>query len=286
MSILLVYKKPRPEAMALHDATLRQVEAVLSQRCLQFETCFREDLTLEKIQDRTLITIGGDGTILDTSHYLGPGSGNVIIGVNSNLESSVGSLCVANAQNFESIWDQYVAGKLKTISVMRLEIQLNGRKIPSLALNDILIAHENPAAMTRYWIESGQKKAFHKNSGIWICSPLGSTGAVCSTGGVVQPIGERRMQWIAREPYFAQMPMPELLHGFAEVGCEIRIRSCCNGGRLFIDGPHVSYPFDEGSELVVSVARDDLKMLVTMEMDERRQRIGKLRENYARKISG
>ncbi len=286
MSILLVYKKPRPEAMKLHDATLREVEAVLSQRGFEFETCFREDLSPEKIEDRTLITIGGDGTVLDSSHYLGVGSNNVIIGVNSNLESSVGSLCVANVQNFDLIWDRYVSGSLKPVSLMRLELQLNGQKIPNMALNDVLIAHENPAAMTRYWIQFGTHKAFHKNSGLWVCSPLGSTGAVCSTGGFVQPIAEKKMQWIAREPYFAQMPLPELLHGFAEASDKIHIRSCCNGGRLFIDGPHVSRPFDEGSELIVSVVQDDLKMLVTPEMEERRQEIGQLRENYARKISG
>jgi NAD+ kinase len=285
MSILLVYKKPRPEAMKLHGETLQQVEDVLFQRGLEFETCFREDLTPEKIEDRTLITIGGDGTVLDASHYLATGSNNVIVGVNSNLESSVGSLCIANVQNFHSIWDKYVSGDLKPVSVMRLELRLDGKKIPSMALNDVLIAHENPAAMTRYWIEFGSSKAFHKNSGLWICSPLGSTGAVCSTGGFVQPVAENKMQWIAREPYFAQLPMPELLHGFSDASAEIRIRSCCNGGRIFIDGPHLSQKFDEGSELVVCAVKDDLKMLVTPEMEKRRQEIGRLRENYARKIS-
>lgn len=277
MDILLVYKRPRPEDLEIHDAALEYVEKVLASKKLNFETCYREDLKPELVKDRLIITVGGDGTLLEASHHI---KNNIILGVNSNPSCSVGSLCVADITNFESILEQYLAGNLKPISVTRIELNLDGKILPLLALNDILIANKNPAAMTRYWIKAAGGQIMHKNSGLWVCTPCGSTGAVASTGGVVQKVEDPRLQWICREPYFAQRPVPELLTGFLARGESLKITSCMNDLRIFIDGPHCSELFLEGQELILSASRCNLNWLMTPWMETRRQQIGILREQY------
>lgn len=77
MIILLVYKRPRPEDLEIHDAALAHVESVLTSKKLTFETCYREELKPQIIGDRLIITVGGDGTLLETSHYL---KDNIILG--------------------------------------------------------------------------------------------------------------------------------------------------------------------------------------------------------------
>ncbi len=277
MLILLVYKRPRPEALEIHDACLNHVKSVLTAKKLAFDTCYREDLKLERVKDQLIITVGGDGTLLETSHHV---KDNILLGVNSSPSSSVGSLCVADTGSFQQILEDYLSGILKPVSATRIQASLNGRLVPTLALNDILVANQNPAAMTRYWIEIGGEKALHKNSGLWVCTACGSTGAVSSTGGRVQKIEDRRLQWVCREPYFAEMPIPKLLTGFLSTGQVIQITSCMTEGRIFIDGPHWSEPFLEGQQLILSASSCSLNWLMTPKMEARRQQIGLLREHY------
>lgn len=277
MGILLVYKRPRPEDLETHDAALAYIESVLEAKKLSFETCYREDLKSELIGERLIVTVGGDGTLLETSHYV---KNNIVLGVNSNPNSSVGSLCVADTKSFQAILESYLSGQLKPMPATRIQVELEGRILSVLALNDILIANPNPAAMTRYWIEVDDQKALHKNSGLWVSTACGSTGALASTGGRVQKIDDSRLQWVCREPYFAQLPVPGLLTGFLQKGQAIKLTSSMADGRLFIDGPHLQEPFNQGQQLILSASDFSLNWLMTPEMELRRQEIGLLRERY------
>ena len=277
MGILLIYKRPRPEDLETHDAALVYIERVLKDKKLTFETCYREDLKPELVRERLIITVGGDGTLLETSHYV---RDNIIFGVNSNPNSSVGSLCVADTKSFQGILERHLSGQLKPVMATRIQAELDGRVLPALALNDILIANPNPAAMTRYWVEVDGQKALHKNSGIWVSTACGSTGALASTGGRVQKIDDSRLQWVCREPYFAQLPVPALLTGFLQKGQVIKLTSSMADGRIFIDGPHLQEPFNQGQVLILSVSQCNLNWLMTPNMELRRQEIGLLRERY------
>jgi NAD+ kinase len=277
MDILLVYKRPRPEDLKIHDAALSHVEHILKTKNLSFEICYRENLEPGLIRDQLIITVGGDGTLLETSHYV---QDNIILGVNSNPVSSVGSLCVADTNSFEFILERYLSGDLKPIPATRIQATLDNRVLPALALNDILIANPNPAAMTRYWIEVDGQEALHKNSGLWISTACGSTGAIASSGGHVQKINDNRLQWMCREPYFAKHPIPTLLTGFLQKGHVIKLTSSMAEGRIFIDGPHLQEPFNQGQELVLSASNCHLNWLMTPDMELRRQEIGLLREHY------
>lgn len=277
MNVLLVYKQARLEDLKIHDACLEYVKQVLKQKGFAYRACFRDDLSNSLFDVDLVVTVGGDGTVLDASHFVGS---QPIFGVNSNPNSSVGSLCVADQSLLIERLDAYLAGKIIAQSVARIEVKLNGQKLEVCALNDILIANACPAAMTRYEIQVASKRATHKNSGLWISTACGSTGAAASAGGLVQKIEDSRLQWVCREPYFVAQPLPGLMTGFLKAGQTIQIRSLMQEGRIYIDGPHIDQVFREGMELDLTLARSHLNLIMTPEMELRRQNIGLLREQY------
>ena len=125
-----------------------------------------------------VITVGGDGTFLDASHFI---KDVPIIGVNSDPKRSVGRYCIANAENFEEL----ILGfdSLKKVQYKRLEAVIDGQELPPI-LNEIFIAHSNPAAMTRYHLKSAKYDADVRGSGLIVCTPSGVTGWALNAGAV------------------------------------------------------------------------------------------------------
>ena len=54
-------------------------------------------------------------------------------------------------------------------------------------LNDILICHHNPGAMSRYYLTVGRVREEQRSSGVWIATAAGSSGGLHSAGGKVLP---------------------------------------------------------------------------------------------------
>ncbi len=266
----------------LHIDSIEKVCAILQKNQVDYLKCSRGTLKTSLIQKRIVITIGGDGTLLDAAHDI---QENPLLGVNSDPVRSVGSLCLATSETFEILFNQLLSGQLPVKKVMRIIGYLNDQELPIKALNEVLIAHENPAAMSRYTISVGGKKEFQKSSGIWVAAPVGSSGAIVSAGGEVQSINDLRMQVVVREPYFSQEMAPSLLFGFVGEKNKVTITSQMQDGCIYFDGPVKKIPFILGSRLDLKVCDQKLHLFVTEDMEERRQQIGRFRENYHRQIA-
>ncbi len=266
----------------LHIYSIKKVCSILQKNHVDYLECSRGELDTALLQGRIIITIGGDGTLLEAAH---DAKENPFLGVNSDPVRSVGSLCLATSDTFELIFAQLLSGQLPLKKVMRIAGYLNDQKLPIEALNEVLIAHENPAAMSRYTIAIDGKKEFQKSSGVWIAAPVGSSGAIVSAGGVVQNIDDQRMQVVVRESYFSEEIAPKLLFGFVGAIKTVTIISQMQDGGIYFDGPVKKFPFVLGSRLDLKVSEQKLCLFVTEEMEERRQRIGRFRENYHRQIS-
>src|SRR3989338_5948829 len=83
---------------------LDAVMAVLDHKGIPYDRTYRAELS--EITDRDLvISVGGDGTLLEVSHYIR--NSTLILGVNSDPEilggQSRGINCGANIQNFEQV---------------------------------------------------------------------------------------------------------------------------------------------------------------------------------------
>ncbi|MBI1969868.1 NAD(+)/NADH kinase, partial [Candidatus Woesearchaeota archaeon] len=128
--------------------TLETVMGELTKQGIAYETAHRAQLgeMRERMQEYDLVvTVGGDGTFLEASHYV---EHTPMLGVNSDSNHSVGFYCATNGEHFAELLQNLNQTPKTTVS--RLEIILQGKKISEPVLNDVLIAHHNPAAMTRY----------------------------------------------------------------------------------------------------------------------------------------
>ncbi|MES1210744.1 MAG: NAD(+)/NADH kinase, partial [Acidobacteriota bacterium] len=110
---------------------------------------------------RLVITAGGDGTLLSASQWV---SGAAVLGINSAPSSSVGYLSVARRATIARTLARIDRGTLVPQAVTRLEVEIGGKILPP-ALNDVLIAHDRPAATSRYRLFFGRKSERHRSSG-------------------------------------------------------------------------------------------------------------------------
>ncbi|MCG3162652.1 MAG: NAD kinase [Acidobacteria bacterium] len=206
-----------------------------------------------------VISVGGDGTLLGASHYVRDG---VMLGVNSAPGDSVGHFCSVNRQNFAERLDAILDLKWRPVELARLQVTLDGKRLPELALNDVLIAHYCPAATTRYLIEAGGHVEEHRSSGVWISTAAGSTAAIGSAGGRRMPLRSRDIQFLVRELYREPDHEYELARGLLPHDSGVTIASKMPDGRLFIDGARTQYLFPFGARAHIEVAEKNLKLFL------------------------
>jgi len=203
---------------------------------------------------RLVISVGGDGTLLAASHWV---SGGTLLGVNSAPRSSVGYLTLARRASLVRILTRIERGDLLPLPVARLEIELDGT-ILAPALNDVLIAHEQPAATSRYRLRVGRRAEDHRSSGLWVATAAGSTGGIRSAGGQPMPLDSRRLQFRARELFRIRGRGAALASGFLEPGEELVVESAMAAGWLFPDGSRTAVRFPFGARAVFRVAAQPL----------------------------
>lgn len=203
---------------------------------------------------RLVISVGGDGTLLAASHWV---TGAWLLGVNSAPRSSVGHLTFTRRASLERDLARIARGTLLPQPVARLEIETGGKRLPP-ALNDVLIAHEQPAATSRYRLRLGRKAEDHRSSGLWVSTPTGSTAGIRSAGGRPMSLGAHRLQFRARELYRAGNRAAALESGYVEEGQELVVESAMEAGWLFVDGSRMATRFPFGARAAFRVAAQPL----------------------------
>jgi NAD+ kinase len=205
-----------------------------------------------------LLSVGGDGTFLEVARYA---IQTPILGVNSDPQRSTAFFCAADRQTIQPRLEMLLAGTLHEVRLARLQASINDTPLPSLALNDLLVAHVNPAAIASYTLQVGEYSEDQKSSGLWIATAAGSTAAIRAAGGRVLPLRSRKLQYLVREPYFGDRHSYRFLRGMIAPGPPLRILSRMRRGRVFMDGPHLRFPFDLGDILTVTTAAMPLRAL-------------------------
>lgn len=249
---LVVYKQvPRitrghTNGQKLHLKTLSILYPLLRQLGVSFETCPTGQLSMVKTFD-LVITVGGDGTVLSTSHFV---EAQPILGIKSYGRESIGYFCAATIDTMQRYLESILEGQIKPKKLNRLEVTLNNRKIKELALNDVLFAHASPAATAKYALTISKKKETQRSSGIWISSAAGSTAAISAAGGLSLPLGSKKLEYFVREPY-APLANYKLIKGVLPPTRPLKIYSMTKHGVVFIDGSHIQYPAPEGTKITV-----------------------------------
>jgi len=244
-----------------HNRTVDWVRKALQERDIDFiETTSRKFTRAVKRRlasaDLT-VSVGGDGTALASSHYVRDGA---MIGVNSAPLDSVGHFCSTDRRTFARTIGEILDSRLKPLRLARLGVSLDDRQLPELALNDVLIAHELPAATTRYIIQVGNRREEHRSSGIWASTAAGSTAGIRSAGGKVLPLRSHRFQYLVRELYRQPGNRYDLARGILESDRQLVVASKMPEGRLYLDGARATYRFPFGARAKIEVSEFDLKL--------------------------
>lgn len=262
--------RPLVRAHEAHEATLREVKRALRAARVPFDVVYRASLKHDAAAGKLVVAVGGDGTLLDASHRV---VDSPILGVNSDPGTSVGFLCVAHEATFASVLDDALVGRIRPIRIARLAGAVDGAPFPFPVLNDLLVAHKNPAATCRYIIGHGGVREDQKSSGVWCATATGSTAAMASAGGLVQDLEDPRLQLRVREPYAADQAGPQLRSFFVAPDGDVEIVSKMREGCLYLDGPHVRVPFPMGAHLRIRGDGAPLHLYADAAMAARRAQV-------------
>jgi NAD+ kinase len=240
-----------------NQRTLAAVQAAFDGVGIPYDCLYRGELT-SVAGYNLVLSVGGDGTFLEVARYAGD---LPILGVNSDPERSTAFFCAANRSTIRPHLEALMAGKVGEVRLARIQVTLNDRLLPYYALNDLLVAHANPAAMTSYTLDIGSVREPQRSSGLWIATAAGSTAAIRAAGGRILPLRSRKLQYLVREPYNGDRCRYRLRRGIIGPETLLAVTSRTRRGRLFIDGPHLRFSLGLGDVLTVTTAATPLRVL-------------------------
>lgn len=246
------------QAHEVHETTLRHVVTLLARLPIRVTTTYRERLRRIRGFD-LVISVGGDGTFLQVSHFITDRT--PVLGINSDPRRSEAAFSIAGRQNLAAVLRRAVTDDVPQQRLHRLRVTLNRRALSPLVLNDVLIAHDNPATMSRYRLRIGRAAEDQKSSGLWVATAAGSSSALLASGGRRLPWTSTAFQYRPRELYEGRLAHYRLTGGVLSSGRTVDITWLMREGALFIDGPHLRYPFGFGDRLVVAPAPCPLHVL-------------------------
>jgi NAD+ kinase len=243
-----------------HYDSLEMIEDALKKKHVGYDKKFRGEKVNYK-DYRTIITLGGDGTFLEACKS---SNKQLLIGINSAPSSSVGKLCAfKNADKFITALDNMLLNKIKHTIFHRIKLSITKDKITRDILNDILICHSNPAAMSRYLIKIDGVEEEHRSSGIWISTAVGSSGAMHSAGGRIIDSNKNIIQYMPRELYVSKIFKPRFKGGILQKGNKLSITSQMRQGMIFIDGSHDEIKFPFGTSAVITTSPNPIRTLAS-----------------------
>jgi NAD+ kinase len=254
-----------------NESTIAAVRAELLRRCIDSVYVFHEGIKdrLSSNSFDLILTIGGDGMVLDVSHCLK--TETPILSVNSSPSTSHGHWCLASAANLGQVLDKIISGRLRPRRIMRLQALLktddSEQLIPELVLNEILVAHSEVGGTSSYILNIRGLYDEQKSDGLFIGPPGGCTGWMRSYGALPLPVECRQIQYLSRGLINPPGRTHSLSRGLLTHGT-IRVVSKMDEGRIWIDGRHVNYAFPKGAELQVSKAPQDLWLFIDPRVNE------------------
>lgn len=246
------------DAHQTHNAAVQKVTLTLENLGITYGMSVRHEIKSLNRYD-LILTVGGDGTFLRSAHWV---KNQLIMGINSSPNLSVGALCSVTINDFEKKLTAILAGKFSVRQVTRIQIRVNGKILPVEAVNDILFTNNSPAATSRYYIHHKGQHEEHKSSGIWIASASGSTAVISALGGTKMKPTEKRFQFVVREPYQGIYHPYHIKRGILSEDQKLKITSKMIRSRLYIDGPTRFFNLHYGDEVEFTLSKNHLNVVV------------------------
>ncbi|PWA69920.1 NADH kinase [Artemisia annua] len=265
----------------VHRDAIEFCQNILRRKPVDWDATFRTNLS-QPIHDVDLVvTVGGDGTLLQASHLLNDSI--PLLGVNSDptqphevqefgnefdATRSTGYLCAATVKNFEQILNNILECRIVPSELSRMSILVNSMPLSTYALNDILIADPCPASASRFSFrirkdgKASSPLTNCRSSGLRVSTAAGSTAAMLSAGGFQMPILSTDLQYMVREPISPTSASLGLMHGFVKPNETMDIDWYTNEGLIYIDGHRNAHPVQHGDTIQVSSQAPKLKIFL------------------------
>ncbi|KAL8507700.1 hypothetical protein ACS0TY_018297 [Phlomoides rotata] len=275
--------------MLAHKNAINFCQNTLEKKAVDWKATFRSGLHKPIRNVDLVITVGGDGTLLQASHLLDDKI--PVLGLNSDptrpeevaelseefdATRSTGYLCAATADNFEQILNDILENRSEPCELARMAVSVNSNLISTSALNDILLAHPCPATVSRFSLrikKDGEplSSLLHcRSSGLRVSTAAGSTAAIHSAGGFTMPILSKELQYMVREPISADATS-ELMSGLVKSSETMEVSWFCREGVLYIDGSHVVHSIQLGDTIQLSPRAPLLKVYLSPDLLSRNQ---------------
>jgi NAD+ kinase len=216
---------------AAHKQCVDDCIDILTNLGVKYNLIGREELHRGSLLDQELIiAVGGDGTVLNTSQFLDDTI--PLLGINSDPTQpnelgvtklkderrSQGALCGTTARHLNLDLPRIIYGDISPAHRSRLQCLVRSSytetRLPP-ALNDVLVAHPNPASVSRYRLAvcKGNAKPSYESvikqdeisslnvwsSGLWVSTATGSSAAIFAAGGEKMDYHSPCIQYKVRE---------------------------------------------------------------------------------------
>lgn len=226
---------------------------------------FRDRLeTLDLPKYKAIVALGGDNHFTYVAHHCDQ---NIILGCNSDTETSLGALLAFNPLSLKAtIQKDWANTTIENWSLLSVTIEYpDEKKITTVnAVSEISIRNMSPDLTSRYIIKYEDKLEEQKSSGLLLYTGAGSTGwyASCKNdedGQTSFPKSANFFRAFARELSRKARQNFKLTDFTVTDSCQII--SEMNGG-ISIDAlPERIYPFPAGSVATISLSKEKLKVL-------------------------
>jgi len=251
--VVLVYSV---KALKDNASVLTRVEEILELNNLIYTSLSVENFGYDSLNSCDLvISVGGDGTFIRTSHYV---TNTLMIGINSDSKTSEGGLTTLDEDNLVKL-SEILRGEYKIKLSERLQVIKNGVLLKENAINEIYVGAKNQFHTSRYVIEHDGIKEEHRSSGVLVVSSKGSNAWYKSAGG--KPFEEDVFKFLVREPFISRLFNSKLLDGeISKKETIIFYSTMYYGGVIAMDSNKV-YDFNMGDKVEIKFSENPLKIV-------------------------
>jgi len=245
-----------------HYASFNHIKQVLDKYKISYQRVYMPYGAYEEFVGRDLIiSVGGDGTVLNAAHYILDNTPLLTI---KSEGDSVGKLCSINAKDFESVLNKLLNDSYRIESWTRVEGKFGGKT--DIALNEIAVGPKYFNGMMRYEIKFKGVSEEQRSSKIMVSTGAGSTAwynNVEHSMGLFDP-KTRELRFVVSEE--TKDNNYKMLHGIMIPGDVIEITSLMDiGGCISFDGDSDKrmYGFNIGKKLYAKISDKPLNVIFT-----------------------
>ncbi|CAN1302789.1 NADH kinase [Linum perenne] len=266
----------------VHKEAVHFCESILQKKAVDWEPIVRANLCRPIQNFDFVITVGGDGTLLQASHFMDDSI--PVLGVNSDptqveeveeftddfdATRSTGYLCAATIENFEQVLDDILESRKLPSELSRMSLRVNSQPLSTFALNDVLVAHPCPATVSRFSFSRISRDSMPRSplvhcrsSGVRVSTAAGSTAAMLSAGGFSMPISSQDLQYMVREPISPAASVTNVMHGVINRDEVMETTWFSEEGFLYVDGSSVVRSIQYGDRIKMSSRGPILKVFL------------------------